>query len=120
MVILPEEFDKSMPLLRVVKKPDKKLWNICFLNHNETGKEYMHHNWDRFKMTAEVVVNAKDLKRFAKEIRRANNSKPLEEDRLRLTFRENKPQFVVSMQFMQKEGQVLYRERIKGKMQFTP
>lgn len=111
-------------LLRIVPvSEDNKTWEVFIFrgpwDEDERGKNAINH----FKTTEPMVMAQKDLVQFAEEIRRKILEKPVEDQKLKLTFLENLPQFEVGVAFIKNhEGKrpTYYRPEMESKFSFVP
>lgn len=116
MVIFPEEHFKNNVLVRIYKK-ESELWKIEVGPWHENG--FLQTYNDNFLTKEEVTMNKEDLRKLANEIKRVLGDHISEDTKLRLTFRQNKPEFRITMRYVGQDHPY-YSKSIAGMFEFTP
>ncbi|PJC37533.1 hypothetical protein CO046_00115 [Candidatus Peregrinibacteria bacterium CG_4_9_14_0_2_um_filter_53_11] len=117
MITLPYTSNLSSNFLSVVKEENEPLWKIYIGSWYQTGIEDVYHS-TRLKTTEPIVLGASDLIQMASEIRRCLELKNIRQERLQLTFKQNKPDMRMIMYYMD-EGADLYSPKEKGLFAFA-
>ena len=117
MIKLPDQFGRKMGALFVVSKHYGK-WEVYLGPWYEVGNDGYLHNDIEFKTINDIAMNAKDLMRFSQQIKKHLSFKPYKKVYLDLSFRKNKPQFNIGIQFMTDETQPFFTKKEKGKFLF--
>lgn len=116
MINLPMQHHKKEHLLRI-NKVDQDGWKLEFGPWYENGKPYIEGN--NFLTKDSIIMDRKDLGTLAKEISKILDNQIVEETELGLTFRENQPQFGISMRLVNKDHP-FFSESLNGMVEFTP
>jgi len=113
MPLLYREKKLKIPHIRLEKKKDSNLWNILFGN-SYLGRKSQN-VIERFSdVSEEITMDADDVLRFANEIRRILKEKPKKGEKLKLIFRDNKPQLQIVMAYIHPKHNDYYRVKRLG------